>query len=223
MSELTCVATCNPRESPRIGTVGPPLPGIEVRVAEDGELLCRGPIAMRGYRADPGQTAEAIDADGWMHTGDIATIDADGYVRIVDRKKELIINAAGKNMSPANIEAQIKAASPLIGQTIAVGDRRPYIVALVVLDPDGAGAWAREHGLGESGPGALAGHESVRAEVAGAIDEANSHLSRVEQVKRFSILSEDWLPGGDELTPTMKLKRKPIEAKYADVLDALYG
>jgi long-subunit acyl-CoA synthetase (AMP-forming) len=223
MSELTCVATCNPRESPRIGTVGPPLPGIEVRVAEDGELLCRGPIVMRGYRADPRQTSEAVDAEGWMHTGDIASIDADGYVRIVDRKKELIINAAGKNMSPANIEAQIKGSSPLIGQAIAVGDRRPYIVALIVLDPDGAGTWARKHGLDESALAALAGDESVRAEVASAIDEANSHLSRVEQVKRYSILSEDWLPGGDELTPTMKLKRKPIEAKYADVLDALYN
>jgi long-subunit acyl-CoA synthetase (AMP-forming) len=222
MSELTCVATCNPRESPRIGTVGPPLPDIEVRVAEDGELLCRGPIVMRGYRADPRQTSEAIDADGWMHTGDIATIDADGYVRIVDRKKELIINAAGKNMSPANIEAQLKASSPLIGQAIAVGDRRPFIVALIVLDPDGAGAWAGEHGLGRGSLADLAGDADLQAEIARAIDEANSHLSRVEQVKRYSILSEDWLPGGDELTPTMKLKRKPIEAKYADVLDALY-
>jgi long-subunit acyl-CoA synthetase (AMP-forming) len=222
MSELTCVATCNPREFPRIGTVGPPLPGVEVRLAEDGELLCRGPIAMRGYRADPRQTSEALDADGWLHTGDIATIDEDGYVRIVDRKKELIINAAGKNMSPANIEAQVKASSPLIGQTIAVGDRRPYIVGLIVLDPDSAGAWASEHGLGEGTLAALAGDAGVHAEIARAIDEANSHLSRVEQVKRFSILSEDWLPGGDELTPTMKLKRRPIEAKYAEVLDALY-
>jgi long-chain acyl-CoA synthetase len=222
MSELTCVATCNPRESPRIGTVGPPLPGIEVRVAEDGELLCRGPVVMRGYRADPEQTSEAVDADGWMHTGDIATIDPDGYVRIVDRKKELIINAAGKNMSPANIEAQIKGSSPLIGQAIAVGDRRPYIVALVVLDPDSAGAWASEHGLGDSSLADLAEDADVHAEIARAIEEANSHLSRVEQVKRFSILREDWLPGGDELTPTMKLKRKPIEAKYADVLDAFY-
>ena len=223
MSELTCVATCNPRDSPRIGTVGPPLPGIEVRVAEDGELLCRGPIVMRSYRADPRQTSEAIDADGWMHTGDIATIDPDGYVRIVDRKKELIINAAGKNMSPANIEAQIKASSPLIGQTIAVGDRRPYIVALVVLDPDGAGAWAGEHGLGRGSLADLAGDADLHAEIARAIDEANSHLSRVEQIKRFSILPEDWLPGGDELTPTMKLKRRPIEAKFTEVLEQLYA
>jgi long-chain acyl-CoA synthetase len=222
MSELTCVATCNPRERPRIGTVGPPLPGIEVRLAADGELLCRGPILMGGYRADPERTAEAIDADGWMHTGDIASIDPDGYVRIVDRKKELIINAAGKNMSPANIEAHIKAASPLIGQAVAIGDSRPYNVALIVLDPDSAGAWATEHGLADATLAVLANDSGVRAEIARAIEEANAHLSRVEQLKRFAILPLDWLPGGDELTPTMKLKRKPIAEKYAAEIDALY-
>ena len=156
MSELTCVGTCNPRERPKIGTVGLPLPGLEVRIADDGELLCRGPILMRGYRSDPERTAEAIDEDGWLHTGDIAEIDEDGYVKIVDRKKELIINAAGKNMSPANIEAHIKSSSSLIGQAIAIGDRRPYNVALIVLDPDGAGAWAAEHGLGDVTPEVLA-------------------------------------------------------------------
>ena len=222
MSELTLVATCNPRERPRIGTVGPPLPGIELRLAEDGELLCRGAILMRGYRADPRQTAEAIDVDGWMHTGDIAAIDPDGYVRIIDRKKELIINAAGKNMSPANIEARIKASSPLIGLSIAIGDRRPYNVALVVLDPDIAGEWAAEHGLADATPAALADDPGIHAEVARAIEEANTHLSRVEQVKRFAILPTDWLPGEDELTPTMKLKRKPIVEKYAAEIDALY-
>jgi long-chain acyl-CoA synthetase len=222
MSELTCVATCNPRERPRIGTVGPPLPGVEVRLADDGELLCRGPIVMRGYRSDPQRTAEAIDADGWMHTGDIAAIDPDGYVRIVDRKKELIINAAGKNMSPANIEAQVKAASPLIGQAMAIGDRRPYNVALIVLDPDGAGAWAGAHELAGATAATLAADAGVRAEVARAIERANTHLSRVEQIKRFTILPLDWLPGGEELTPTMKLKRKPIAEKYAAEIEALY-
>jgi long-subunit acyl-CoA synthetase (AMP-forming) len=222
MSELTCVATCNPRERPRIGTVGPPIPGVEVRLAADGELLCRGPIVMRGYRSDPQRTAEAIDADGWMHTGDIAEIDPDGYVRIVDRKKELIINAAGKNMSPANIEAHVKAASPLIGQATAIGDRRPYNVALIVLDPDGAGAWASTHELADATVGTLAEDAGVRAEIGRAIEEANTHLSRVEQIKRFAILPLDWLPGGDELTPTMKLKRKPIAEKYATEIEALY-
>ena len=223
MSELTCVGTCNPRERPKIGTVGPPLPGLEVRIADDGELLCRGPILMRGYRSDPERTAEAIDDDGWLHTGDIAEIDEDGYVKIVDRKKELIINAAGKNMSPANIEAQIKSAHVLIGQAVAIGDRRPYNVALIVLDPDGASAFAAERGLGDVSPAALCQDPGVRAEIARGIEEANSHLSRVEQIKRFEILPCDWLPGGDELTPTMKLKRKPIAEKYAAEIDALYA
>ncbi|HTX45773.1 MAG TPA: AMP-binding protein, partial [Solirubrobacteraceae bacterium] len=223
MSELTCVGTCNPRERPKIGTVGPPLPGVELRIADDGELLCRGPMVMRGYRSNPEQTAETIDSDGWLHTGDIAEIDSEGYVKIVDRKKELIINAAGKNMSPANIEAQIKGSSSLIGQAIAIGDRRPYNVALIVLDPDGASAWATGHGLGDLSPATLCQDPGVRAEVARGIEEANGHLSRVEQIKRHAILPCDWLPGGDELTPTMKLRRKPIAEKYAAEIDALYA
>ena len=146
MSELTAVGTCNPPERPedRHGRAAAAR-AWRSRIAEDGELLCRGPIMMRGYRSDPEQTAEAIDADGWLHTGDIAEIDSEGYVKIVDRKKELIINAAGKNMSPANIEAQIKGASPLIGQAVAIGDRRPYNVALIVLDPDGAQRMGSRH------------------------------------------------------------------------------
>ena len=223
MSELTCVGTCNPPERPRIGTVGPPLPGVEVRVAEDGELLCRGQMVMRGYRSDPEQTANTIDSDGWLHTGDIAEIDPEGYVKIVDRKKELIINAAGKNMSPANIEAQLKGSSQLIGQAIAIGDRRPYNVALIVLDPDGASAWAARHGLEDASPAELCQAPALTAEVARGVDEANSHLSRVEQIKRFAILPCDWLPGGDELTPTMKLKRRPIAEKYAAEIEALYA
>ena len=223
MSELTCVGTCNPRERPRIGTVGPALPGLEVRVAEDGELLCRGEMVMRGYRSDPEQTKQTIDADGWLHTGDIAAIDPEGYVTIVDRKKELIINAAGKNMSPANIESQLKGASPLIGQAIAIGDRRPYNVALIVLDPDGASTWAGEHGLKDASPATLAALPELQAEIAQAVSEANNHLSRVEQIKRHAIVPHDWLPGGDELTPTMKLKRKPIAEKYAAEIEALYS
>jgi long-chain acyl-CoA synthetase len=223
MSELTCVGTCNPRARPKIGTVGTPLPGVEVRIAGDGELLCRGAMVMRGYRSDPDRTAEAIDEDGWLHTGDIAEMDEDGYVKIVDRKKELIINAAGKNMSPANIEAHIKSSSSLIGQAIAIGDRRPYNVALVVLDPDGAGVWAAEHRLDDMTPETLALDPGVQAEVARGIEEANGHLSRVEQIKRFAVLPCDWLPGGDELTATMKLKRKPIAEKYSAEIDALYA
>ena len=178
---------------------------------------------MAGYRHDPEKTAEAVDSEGWMHTGDVAEIDDDGYVTIVDRKKELIINAAGKNMSPANIEARLKTSSPLIGQACCIGDRRPYNVALLVLDPDVSAQWATEHGLDDASPATLAADEAVQAEVERAVAEANSHLSRVEQVKRFTVLPLDWVPGGDELTPTMKLKRKPIAERYAEEIEALYA
>jgi long-subunit acyl-CoA synthetase (AMP-forming) len=222
MSELSCIATLNPPDRVKVGTVGLPIPGIEVRLADDGELLARGPILMRGYRKDPEKTAEAVDEDGWMHTGDVAEIDDDGYVKIVDRKKELIINAAGKNMSPANIEARLKASSQLIGQACCVGDRRPYNVALLVLDPDTSAQWASERGLDDPSPAALCENPDIEAEIDRAVAEANTHLSRVEQVKRFAVLPVDWAPGGEELTPTMKLKRKPIAERYATEIEALY-
>jgi long-subunit acyl-CoA synthetase (AMP-forming) len=196
---------------------------VELRLADDGELLVRGPTVMAGYRNAPQKTAEALDPDGWLHTGDIAEIDGDGFVRIVDRKKELIINAAGKNMSPANIEQQLKMGSPLIGQAEAIGDRRPYNVALIVLDPDACGAFAAEHGLSDAGVAAMSREPAVLDEVAAGVERANSHLSRVEQIKRFKVLDVDWPPAGDELTPTMKLKRKPISEKYATEIEALYS
>ena len=210
MSETSCIVTTNRPARTRFGSVGLPVDGMELRIAEDGELLVRGPLVMAGYRGRDDLTAEAIDADGWLHTGDVARIDADGYVWIVDRKKELIINAAGKNMSPANIEMRLKAAGPLIGQACVFGDRRPFNVAVLVLDPDTAA------GLDPADP-AVVGR--VQAEV----DEANSHLSRVEQIKRFRLLATEWLPGGEELTPTMKLKRRGIAAKYEAEVEALYA
>lgn len=221
MSELSCVATAMPLGSKRIGTVGTALPGVQLRVAEDGELLVKGPVVMRGYRNKPEQTRETI-RDGWLHTGDVAEIDADGFVRIVDRKKELIISAGGKNMSPANIEARVKASSPLIGQAAVVGDMRPYNVALLVLEPEGAMAFCRARGI-DLPLAALVEHDAVRAEIDRAIAAANAQLSRVEQIKRYELLGAEWLPGGDELTPTMKLKRKAIAAKYAAAIDALYA
>jgi long-subunit acyl-CoA synthetase (AMP-forming) len=210
MSENAACCTCNPRDAIRIGTVGLPLPGVELRLADDGEVLTRSRTLMHGYRNRRQETAEAIDEHGWLHTGDVGELDGDGYLRIVDRKKELIINAAGKNMSPSNIEAAIKLRSPLIGQICVVGDRRPYNVALIVLDPDLAACRRADD------PGVI-------AEIERAVGQGNQRLARVEQVKRFAVLDSAWAAGGDELTPTMKLKRRSIAEKYAREINALYS
>ena len=223
MSETCGVGAVNPPERVRIGTVGPPSLGVEARLADDGELLVRGDVVMTGYRNQPEKTAEALDPDGWLHTGDIAEFDEDGYIKIVDRKKEIIINAAGKNMSPANIESALKGAGPIIGQIAVIGDARPYNTALVVLDSDFAPAFAAQQGLGDRSLEDLAGEQAVQAAVQAAVDKGNAELARVEQVKKFTILPGDWAPGGDELTPTMKLKRKPIAEKYAGEIEAMYG
>jgi long-subunit acyl-CoA synthetase (AMP-forming) len=212
MSETTAIATLNPPGGVRTGTVGPPVPNTEVKLASDGEVMVRGPQVMRGYRNMPEKTAEALDEDGWLLTGDIGEFDEAGYLRIVDRKKELIINAAGKNMSPANIEAKLKAATPLVAQAVAIGDNRPYNVALLALDSESLAA--RDLSPGDP---------AVAAEIAAAVEAANARLSRVEQIKRYEILDGEWLPGGEELTPTMKLKRRPIERKYESEIEALYS
>ncbi|HWA53287.1 MAG TPA: long-chain fatty acid--CoA ligase [Solirubrobacterales bacterium] len=212
MSETTAITTLNPPGAVRVGTVGPPIPNTEVKLAEDGEVMVRGPQVMSGYRNMPEKTAEALDEDGWLHTGDIGEFDEAGYLRIVDRKKELIINAAGKNMSPANIEAKLKAATPLIAQAVAIGDNRPYNVALFALDAETLAA----RGLSPEDP-------AVAEEIANAVETANARLARVEQIKRFKVLPGEWSPGGEELTPTMKLKRRPIERKYEAEIEALYA
>src|SRR4051812_8080092 len=204
MSETTCIATTVRPGAARPGSVGTPIDGVEIALAGDDELLVRGATVMAGYRNRPDLTEETIDADGWLHSGDVARIDEDGFVWIVDRKKELIINAAGKNMSPANIESALKSAGPLIGQAMVVGDRRPYNVALLVIDPE-------------------CGLEPTEAAIQAEVDAANAKLSRVEQVKRWVLLDDEWLPGGDELTPTMKLKRRPIAEKYAAKIEELYS
>lgn len=208
MSETCLVGTLTPVDRPRPGTVGKVFPGVEAKLADDGELLVRSAGVMRGYRNDPVMTAVAVDSEGWLHTGDVATIDADGFIAIVDRKKELIINAAGKNMSPANIEAAVKVESGLIGSVVVIGDKRPYVVALINLDADAAA------GIDD---------EAALAKVDAAVKRANARLSRVEQVKKFQIVPDPWVAGGDELTPTMKLKRKPISEKYTEQIDALYA
>ncbi len=223
MSETCGLATCNPPGRVKLGTVGPPVPGVEIKLAEDGEVLVKSASVMPGYRNLAEANAEAFTDDGWLLTGDIGELDEDGYLKIVDRKKELIINAAGKNMSPANIEAKLKTASPLVGQVAAIGDKRPYNVALVVLDPDYAPVWAKQNGLEGKGVEELAADEKAREAIQGAVEEANEKMARVEQIKKFTILPADWQPGGDELTPTMKLKRKPIAEKYAEEIVALYS
>jgi long-subunit acyl-CoA synthetase (AMP-forming) len=222
MSECTVGGTRNELGEERLGTVGTSNYGTELRVAEDGELLLRAGNMMKGYYKDPEKTAEAIDSEGWLHTGDIARIDEDGYVTIVDRKKELIITSGGKNISPANIENLLKQ-HPLIGQAAAIGDRRSYITALIVLDPDVAPAWARAHGIESDSLAQLAAHQRVVAEIAKAVDAANEHLSRAEQVKRFKVLPEEWTVESEVLTPTLKLKRRVINQKYAREIEELYS
>jgi len=223
MSETCGAGTCNRPGAVKIGTVGPPTPGAEVKLADDGEVLIKADFVMLGYRNLPEKTAEAIDDAGWLHTGDIGEIDEDGYLRLVDRKKEIIINAAGKNMSPANIEAAIKSASPLIGQACCIGDQRPYNTALLVLDPDYTPQWATQQGLSATALEDLTAEPKVLEALERAIEEANGHLARVEQIKKFKIIRGDWAPGGEELTPTMKLKRRPIAEKYAAEIEEMYS
>ncbi len=222
MSETTGAFTSNTPGAFKLGTVGRPSPGIEVRIAEDGEILTRGPLNSPGYLNLPEQTAELIDADGWLHTGDIGSIDADGFVSVVDRKKELIITSGGENVSPAAVE-NLLVAHPLIGQALAYGDRRPYLVAVLTLDSSVAPGWAKAHGVKAESLAELAADPTVLAEVGRAVDETNSRLARVQQIKYWRLLPVEWTAESEELTPTLKLKRRVVHAKYADVIDALYA
>ena len=221
LSESCGSGTVNLPHAIKLGTVGQVAPNMELKLGEDGEVLIRGPQIMKGYRNMPDKTAETIDAEGWLHTGDIGELDADGYLKIVDRKKELIITAGGKNISPSNLEAKLKA-HPLIGTACVIGDQKPFLSALIVLDADIAPVWAAGQGIEDTALEALADDERVRAEIQKGVDDVNSQVSNVEGVKKFTILHTDWVPGGDELTPTMKLKRKPIAEKYAGEIEAMY-
>jgi long-subunit acyl-CoA synthetase (AMP-forming) len=223
LSECVGVGTSARPGGVKAGSVGQPHSGVEISVADDGELLVRGPALMRGYRHQPEKTAEAIDADGWLHTGDIGSIDSQGFVTIVDRKKELLVNEAGKNLSPTNIEMAIQASSVLIDQVVAFGDARPYVTALVTLDTDAVAAQAAALGMSDPSLAAFAQSREAREMLTAAVLEGNSKLSRVEQIKRFIIVGTAWEPGGDELTPTMKLKRKPIAEKYSTETEKLYA
>ena len=221
MSENTGPLTWD-SERVKPGFVGRALPGVEVALADDGEVIARGGNVFGGYLNDPEKTAEALSEDGWLHTGDIGEFDDEGYLRIVDRKKELIITAGGKNISPANIEAALKTI-PLIGQAAVIGDKRPFLSALLVLDPDVAVAWAKAKGLASTELSDLATNPDVLAEVEAGVQEANARFSQVEQIKKWTLLGSEWLPDSEELTPTMKLKRRGVNAKYAEEIEALYA
>ena len=194
---------------------------MEVRIAEDGEILTRGPLCTPGYLNRPDLTADLIDADGWLHTGDIGKLDDDGFLSVVDRKKELIITAGGQNVAPAGIETLL-VAHPLIGQALVYGDRRKYVVALLTLDGEVAPAWAKAHGIEAGSLAELAANPVVLAEVGEAVAATNERLARVQQVKRWRLLPVEWTAETEELTPTLKLRRRIVHAKYADVLDTLY-
>jgi long-subunit acyl-CoA synthetase (AMP-forming) len=205
----------------KIGTVGPPVPGVEVKLAADGELLVRGGNVTAGYYKEPELTAETFDADGWLHSGDVAEIDADGFIKIVDRKKEIIITAGGKNIAPSNLENMLKQ-KPLIGQACVIGDKRPFVSALIVLDAETVLPWAQRQGL-PTQLDVLAQHPEVQAVVQGYVDEVNQHLSNVERIKKFTILPSEWTVDSGELTPTMKMKRKVVNQRYEQAIERMYG
>jgi long-chain acyl-CoA synthetase len=221
LSETTGPMTWDPY-AVRVGAVGRALPGVEVFLGDDGEVLCRGGNVFAGYLGDPDKTAEALEPDGTFHSGDIGVLDEDGYVRIVDRKKELIITAGGKNISPANLEAALKTV-PAIGQACTFGDKRPFVAALVVLDPEIAPGWFAERGIEAGSLAALAADPRVTEELQRAVDDVMARFSQTERIKRIVVLGDEWLPDGDELTPTSKLKRRSILAKYADRIDSTYA
>jgi long-chain acyl-CoA synthetase len=221
MTETTGAFTSNGPGAFKLGTVGRPNPGIEVRLAEDGEILCRGPVNTPGYHLQEQATRNLIDEDGWIHTGDIGTVDEDGFYSIIDRKKELIITSAGKNIAPSNIENYLKE-SPIIGHAMALGDDRSYVVAILTLDGEIAPLVAAKMGIEFTDLADLSSRPEIRAMAQAAVDKANERLSRPEQVKAWELLADEWTAESEELTPTLKLKRRVVKTKYADVVDRLY-
>jgi long-chain acyl-CoA synthetase len=220
MTETSTAATISTEEDFKIGTIGKPFPGCEVRIAEDGEILVKGPNVFQGYYKNEEATRETI-VDGWLHTGDIGEIDEDGFIKITGRKKDIIITAGGKNITPANLENEIKQ-HPLVSQCVVVGDRRPYLVALVTLDPEEAVAYAKEHGLPED-PAQLVTDAEVRRAIEGHVEQVNQKVARVEQVKKIAILPQDLSQESGELTPTLKVKRAVVTQKHEPEIEKLYA
>ncbi len=221
LSETSPVLTVNRPGRTKLGTVGPALPGVELEIAEDGEILARGPNIMRGYHNLPDETAETIDDEGWFHTGDIGEIDADGFLKITDRKKEIIVNAYGKNIAPAPIENELKS-SRFIGQAVVIGDRRKMLAALLVPDFDTLASWARGKGLGADDIPALLAEPTVRELFQSEIAAVNRELARYEQVHVWELLPDEFTIETGELTPTQKIKRRVINQKYGEVIEGLY-
>ncbi|MGN6274315.1 MAG: AMP-dependent synthetase/ligase [Solirubrobacterales bacterium] len=220
MTETSTAATISTPEDFKVGAIGKPFPGCQVKIADDGEILVKGPNVFQGYHKNPEATAETI-VDGWLHTGDIGEIDPDGFIKITGRKKDIIITAGGKNITPANLEAEIKQ-HPLVSQCVVVGDRRPYLVALVTLDEEEAAKYAKENGLSED-PAQLAANPDVKAAIEAHVDKINENFARVEQVKKIAILPHDLSQESGELTPTLKVKRAVVAQKHEDAIEQLYA
>jgi long-chain acyl-CoA synthetase len=221
LTETSPVIAVNRPDKRRIGTVGPLIPGVEVRIASDGEILTRGPNVMKGYWNNPEATSQSIDSDGWFHTGDIGELDADGFLKITDRKKDILINAYGKNIAPQPLEALLKS-SPYVGTPVLIGDRRKYLVALIVPNFEKLEREARSMGVKYSTPEELVSHDRIKALLQDEIDRFNQNLDRQEKIRRFALLPRDFTIDEDEITPSLKVKRKVIDKKYKHIIDTLY-
>jgi long-chain acyl-CoA synthetase len=222
LTETSAATFVNRPARYRFGTVGLAVPGTEVRIAEDGEVLIRGGGVMKGYYNRPDDTAETLDADGWLHSGDIGVVDGDGFLKITDRKKDIIVTAGGKNIAPQNIENMLKVSCPYISQVVMLGDRRPFCIALVTINEETVGKWAREQGIAYTGYADLAGKPEVRRLIEDAVAAINQRLASYETIKKIHLLDHDFSQETGELTPKMSIKRKVVEARHRALVEGFY-
>jgi long-chain acyl-CoA synthetase len=222
LTETSPTLTVNRADAWKPGTVGTPLPATSIRIAEDGEILAKGPQVFQGYWHNQPATAATFDPDGWFLTGDIGTLDDDGFLRITGRKKDIIVTAAGKNVAPAPLEDRLRA-HPFISQAVVVGDARPFIAALISLEPDAVKAWASDNGLSDEPFAAVTESSDLRAVIQSAVDDANRSVSRAESIREFALLPDGLTIESGELTPTLKVRRSVVEARNADLIERLYS
>jgi long-chain acyl-CoA synthetase len=220
LTETSAAATVNRPSRNKIGTVGPPLPGIAVKIADDGEILLRGPNVFSGYWHNEAATAEVLDPEGWFGTGDVGSLDEEGFLRVTGRKKELIVTAGGKNVAPAELEDRLRA-NPLISQCVVVGDGRPYIACLITLDEEGLEFWRKQHGLAADAD--VTDNPELTAGIQAAVDEANKAVSRAESIRRFRILPSDFTEENGYLTPSLKVRRNLVIKDFAADIETLYN